>query len=269
MRINLHSLFDILKQPSEYKYHLLVVFFNCFHSVLALKALNGLNIAMYAMFKRCTPLVNLMISFFIFNNIKLDNEHSMKVIASILSITVGVIIAGLGDIAFDLNSYVYCGASVICQAAYLSGIQLCGEKRTKNSSFQTLYECSMISIPFLLVLVVLTGELQEVVLFDYNFMVVLNIPFVVLSGSTLAYSQFWCTLNNNALTTSVLGVLKSIIQTVAGMLLMSSLDQFSNLTIFGILLNLASGIWYTYLKYVEKEMKKSLSDSGPLLVVAS
>lgn len=39
---------------------------------------------------------------------------------SIFAMTIGVFIAGIGDLKFDLNSYLYCGFSVIFQALYLS-----------------------------------------------------------------------------------------------------------------------------------------------------
>lgn len=56
------------------KYQYLIVLFYCFHSVLSLKALSGLNIPMYVMFKRCVPLANLIISMFIFKNVNLKGK---------------------------------------------------------------------------------------------------------------------------------------------------------------------------------------------------
>lgn len=61
-----------LESYSKYQY--LIVIFYCAHSVLSLKALSGLNIPIYVMFKRCVPLVNLLISIFIFKNVNTNGN---------------------------------------------------------------------------------------------------------------------------------------------------------------------------------------------------
>ena len=70
---------------------------------------------------RCTPLVNLLLSLVMFKK----NEKSKpflleKANIAIFIMSFGVVIASIGDLKFDLNSYVYCGASVIFQSLYLS-----------------------------------------------------------------------------------------------------------------------------------------------------
>ncbi|CAF0859683.1 unnamed protein product [Brachionus calyciflorus] len=237
--------------------------FYSLHSVLSLKALSGLNIPIYIMFKRCTPLVNLILSIFVFKNTETKKRHSKNIIFSILMMTFGVIIASIGDIEFDLYSYIYCGFSVICQAFYLSTIQKYGEIN-KTNSLQTYYECTIISIPILFVFFIFTNERTQFIndmkpLNDTNFILVFFL--VIISGSLLCFSQFWCTLKNNAITTSVLGVLKSLIQTVIGILLIKNADKMSNLTYLGIFINLVFGSLYTYLKYIETESKKDINKS--------
>ena len=255
-KINTNVLLEFFQKPADFKYHLLVALFYCAHSVLSLKALNGLNIPMYVMFKRCTPLVNLFISYFVLKNFSLDSEHHKKIVLSVIMITIGVIIAGIGDLDPDLESYLYCFSSVGFQAAYLSSIQMCGEydekQSKKTSSLHTLFECSVFSIPLLLALFLATDEYKNVQA-SFNISFIIVIISVIGCGSLLCFSQFWCTLKNNAVTTSVLGVLKSIVQTLAGMVFFMSFSDFSNLTILGICLNLVSGIWYTYLKYIDKK----------------
>jgi solute carrier family 35 protein len=264
LKINTKTVYEFMQKPVTYKYHYLVILFYCLHSVLSLKALNGLNIPIYIMFKRCTPLLNLFISIFVFKNFNIENAHSRKIILSIVLITFGVILGSIGDLDPDIDSYLYCSISVVCQAAYLSSIQKCGESdansQKKSSSLQTLFECSFFSIPILAALFFLTGEHKNVqVSFSINFLIV--IIGVVACGSLLCFSQFWCTMNNNAITTSVIGVLKSIIQTIGGMFIIDSIKDFSNLTLLGIAINLTSSIWYTYLKYVEKLNGKLISPS--------
>lgn len=68
------------------KYQYMIVFFYCFHSVLSLKALSGLNIPMYVMFKRCVPFANLLISIFIFKNVNVKGIQLMTFFRSIYSL---------------------------------------------------------------------------------------------------------------------------------------------------------------------------------------
>lgn len=200
---------------------------------------------------------------------RLDTRHNQKLALSVLLITLGVIIAGIGDLDPDFKAYVYCALSVIFQAAYLSSIQKCGEEDAKNnrlgggtSSLQTLYECSTFSTPILAFFFLLTGEYSGI-WHSLEVNSLLTIMAVIFCGSLLCFSQFWCTLNNNAVTTSVVGVLKSIVQTIAGMLLFESISNFSSITLIGMTINLVSGCWYTYLKYMEKYSEPSMSKMTP------
>ncbi len=77
--------------------------------------------------------------------------------------------------------------------------------------------------------------------------------FVLLCGCFLCFSQIWCTTHNSAVTTSVIGVLKSFLQTLVGMFFYGAYEEMSYLSYIGILLNLIFGTYYTYLKYIEKE----------------
>ena len=93
-----------------YKYQFLTALFYSLHSITALKALTGLNIPMYATFKRCTPIVNLGLSFVLFKTNSSGAKsgsgvNKMLINGSILFMTLGAIIAGFGDLKFDFNSY--------------------------------------------------------------------------------------------------------------------------------------------------------------------
>lgn len=260
--------FDYKNKSKVFNLRILIALFYSLHSVLSLKALSGLNIPIYIMFKRCTPFVNLVLSIFVFQNTETKKRHSKNIILSILMMTIGVVVASIGDLEFDLFSYLYCGFSVICQAFYLSTIQKYGEL-IKTNSLQTFYECSILSIPILFVFFLFTDErtgflreLKPIHDLMYNSVLIL----VIISGSLLCFSQFWCTLKNNAITTSVLGVLKSLIQTLIGIMLFQSWDSISSLTYLGIIINLIFGTLYTYLKYIEHESFINKSESSEKLL---
>ncbi len=196
-----------------------------------------------------------------------EQNLNIKMKFSIFAMTGGVIVAGFGDLKFELNSYVFCGMSTLFHALALSFIQKCGEP--EKDPVQTFYLSSLFSLPFLITAFFLSNEpsslaiyLQENSnLFQINFQV--NLLFVIMFGCFLSYSQFWCTTNNNAITTSVIGVLKSFIQTIMGIFVFEAKNNMSFLVLLGIFINLIFGTWYTYLKYIEKEPFKDL-DPGKI-----
>lgn len=180
--------------------------------------------------------------------------------------TFGVVIAGIGDIDFNLSAYLYCAVSVFAQAGYFSSIQRHGESssasggaKSSSSSLQSLYDCSLLSVPILTVVFLISEEPTNAYIQIYAlgskdfgaFLFILSTN--ILFGSFLCFSQFWCTLNNNAITTSVVGVLKSMLQTAFSIMMMQSWHAISNLTYLGIVINFTFGIYYTYLKHSERD----------------
>ncbi len=244
----------------HFKYHIIVSIFYTLHSVTALKALNGLSVPMYIILKRCGPFINFLISLFMFkkkDNL-VDKSFHKKINVSIFAMTGGVIIAGCGDLNFDFSSYMFCGMSTLFHAFALSFIQKCGEP--EKNPVQTFYLSSFFSLPLLLVTFFLSDEAAKLATylrenpdsFQTSFQV--NLFFVVLFGCVLCYSQFWCTTHNNAITTSVIGVLKSFVQTMLGIFVYEARTNMTFLVLLGIFINLVFGTWYTYLKYIEEEV---------------
>ena len=103
------------------------------HSTLSLMALHGMNIPMvrktqdlttevivlylqYGAIKRCTPLVNLILSVMILKK----PFPSPLLTFSIALITVGVLVAGLGDLQFDGHAYTMGTLSVFAQVSSLA-----------------------------------------------------------------------------------------------------------------------------------------------------
>lgn len=80
-------------------------------------------------------------------------------------------------------------------------------------------------------------------------------------GVVLNYSIFLCTEKNSALTTSLIGVLKSVFQTVIGIFTFGGIKS-NILNGFGLSLNLFGGILYTYVKYKENVMYNSIDNNS-------
>ncbi|RXG56679.1 Solute carrier family 35 member D3 [Armadillidium vulgare] len=88
---------------------------------------------------------------------------------------------------------------------------------------------------------------------DLNFQVIFWL--LVTLGAILNYSLFLCTSLNSALTTSLVGVAKSSVQTLLGFFTFGGVS-YQPWNVAGISLNFFGGLIYTYSKY--KESKRGL-----------
>ena len=118
-------------------------------------------------------------------------------------------------------------------------------------SFTLLLYNSLWSTPLSLAITVLTGEVQGVMtfpdLFDPRFIA----AFVTSCASAfvLNYATYLCTSVNDALTTSVVGRTKSVVQGVGGLFAFAVEIGFVNVA--GLSLNSAGILWYAYEKYAD------------------
>ena len=107
--ITVGKMFSKSNIQESLNYQFLTALFYSVHSITSLKALNGLNIPMYATFKRCGPIVNLLLSYMLFKNDKPSSvearAYKTKINAAIVCMTAGAILAGFGHLKFDLNAY--------------------------------------------------------------------------------------------------------------------------------------------------------------------
>ena len=79
---------------------------------------------------------------------------------------------------------------------------------------------------------------------------------LIMSGCVLTWAQFMCAAVCSALTTSMVGVSKSVIQTILGFFTFGGV-QFHPLNILGLVMNIFGGIIYSYIKNMEKHKQTS------------
>ncbi|GAB6021554.1 hypothetical protein CHUAL_004152 [Chamberlinius hualienensis] len=221
------------------------------HSCLSLIALKGMNIPMYGALKRCTPLVNLVLSVIVLKK----PFPSNLVIYSIILITIGCLIAGFGDLSFDSAAYTVGIASVVIQGLYQTLVQRAYEK---NMSVFEIFQLNCFNcLPLFVVGSLIYGEPQMVptyyLLSDPGFILCLSI--VVVLGTVLNYSLFLSTGLNSALTTSIVGVFKSVVQTAIGFFTFGGV-AYNPVNVAGIVLNSSGGALYAFVK-LKKEDKSS------------
>lgn len=133
------------------KLMLVSLFYNA-NVAFALASLKGVNIPMYIAIKRLTPLAVLIAGFFYGKG-----RPSTQVTLSVLLTAAGVLIAALGDFSFDLVGYSMAFISVFFQTMYLVLVERSGAE-DGLSSVEIMFYNSVLSLPFLMFLIIATGE---------------------------------------------------------------------------------------------------------------
>jgi solute carrier family 35 protein len=216
------------------------------HATLSLIALHGMNIPMYGAIKRCTPLANLVLSVLVLKR----PFPSALLSSSIGLITVGAFVASLGDLQFDGVAYTMGVLAMAAQAAYLTMVQY-GAQMHQRSTLEMLRVTSSTTLPAFFALSVAAGELAGVreSLVTAEPGLRLALPILLLSGTLLNWSQFLCAALCSALTTSMVGVAKSAIQTVLGFFTFGGV-VFHPLNVLGLGMNVVGGLAYAYTRHM-------------------
>jgi len=225
----------------------------CSNVAFALASLDGLSVPVYTMLKRLTPAVVLAA------NAVSGRPPGARVTASTLLTVGGCILAGAGDLAFDTRAYSFALTSCVLQTCYLLAVE-----RAKGglSSHELLLYNSLLSVPLLLLICVLDGELltapASLRRLAYSGIAdVATLVAAIILGVALNFSIFLCTRINSALTTTIVGIVKGVATTVLGFLLLGGVRDATWLLLGGLALNTIGGSWYGWLEYETKaEVKK-------------
>jgi len=217
---------------------------------VALGALELLNIPMYGVLKRLTVL------FVLIGESAMGKHSSMKLKQSVCMIVGGAIIAGLGDLTFDMLGYLLACFSCLAQASYLVYVAKTGAESGINT-FGLLFYNSLLAIPFVFVIVLVLGEFQAVSEYPNLWALDFQICFLcnMIMGAMLNYSMFLCTTVNSALTTTIMGQLKNVISIFLGLFVFGGVET-TFVNIFGLGINCLGGIWYAEIKYEENISSK-------------
>ncbi|KAH3862419.1 putative UDP-sugar transporter DDB_G0278631 [Dreissena polymorpha] len=252
--LELLSLINIINMPKytleRAKMFALPALFYGVNSVLALSALSNMNPAMYGVLKRCVPVVTLLMSVVIFKK----GWPSRLTILSVLMLTLGCVVAGYGDLKFNMLAYT-CGAlSNVTQAAYLLLVQRL--TKGKLTTVESLQLNSINTLPFLILICVTNGEVVKIRTFEqYHSISFIAVFILAISlGCLLNYSLFLCTSLNSALTTSIVGGIKALAQTLLGVFTFGGVSH--NLPTFaGLSMSMLGAVFYLYAKYTEHKTK--------------
>ncbi|KAM9553430.1 solute carrier family 35 member D3 [Salvelinus alpinus] len=225
-------------------------------STLTLWSLRGLSLPMYVIFKRCLPLATLGIGVCILKN----GTPSVGVITAVLITTGGAALAGSGDVMGDPFGYVTGVLAVIIHASYLVLIQ----KTSIDSEYGPLtaqYSIAIMASPVLLICSIVS--MDSINMWSYTGW---SNPFIsgifsicILIGCAMNFTTLQCTYINSAVTTSFVGVVKSIATITVGMVAFSDVEP-TRLFVAGVVVNTVGSITYCIVKYFETRRKTLYQD---------
>ncbi|XP_049643981.1 solute carrier family 35 member D3 [Suncus etruscus] len=225
-------------------------------SSLTLWALRGLSLPMYVVFKRCLPLVTMLVGVLVLKN----GAPSPGVLAAVLITTCGAALAGAGDLTGDPMGYVTGVLAVLVHAAYLVLIQKASAD-TEHGPLTAQYAIAVSATPLLLVCSFASTD--SIRAWTYQgwkdpAMVCLFVA-CVLIGCAMNFTTLHCTYINSAVTTSFVGVVKSIATITVGMVAFSDVEPTS-LFIAGVVVNTLGSVIYCVAKFLETRKQSDYED---------
>ncbi|NWH80891.1 S35D3 protein, partial [Piaya cayana] len=225
-------------------------------STLTLWSLRGLSLPMYVVFKRCLPLVTLLTGALVLR----DGLPSPGVLVAVLITTCGAALAGAGDLTGDAMGYVTGVLAVLIHAAYLVLIQ----KTSVESEYGPLtaqYAIAVSATPFLIICSFASMDSINVWSFPGwkdPAMVCIFIACVLISCA-MNFTTLHCTYINSAVTTSFVGVVKSIATITVGMVAFNDVEP-TKLFIAGVVVNTLGSVIYCVAKYFETRQQSNYED---------
>ncbi|KAK3265078.1 hypothetical protein CYMTET_26219 [Cymbomonas tetramitiformis] len=130
----------------------LLSFFFLLKLVLDMSALNTVNIPMYGVLKSSTTPCVLLLDY-----LMRGKSAASRIQASVWIITLGGLIAGIGDLTFHPVGYLLALSSAMSTAAYVVTVGKLGDEAKLDSFTLLFYNCCW-SLPMSMVIMVCTGE---------------------------------------------------------------------------------------------------------------
>lgn len=231
---------------------------------IGLSALSRVNIPMFSAFRRLTVLFVMGAEYFM-----LHRTHSKSVVLSVVVLTAGAFVSALGDVTFSLTGYTLVFINNALTAAYLASIKRVMRDLSLDP-ISLLYYTSVISFPVILVIAVLTNDIQSAYIRFMTDEKLKESTFFLPALACVAVSAFCvnlstsiCTHVTSPLTTSVAGQVKNVLQSVLGFFSWGYVP--TPLNVIGLLVALGGQVSFAVFKYRDSHSHKpsNSTDSIP------
>lgn len=217
---------------------------------VGLTTLTVLTVPMFSAFRRLTAVFVMVAEY-----VMLNKTLSLRIVASVLVMSVGAFVSALGDVTFSLLSLVLVFSNNALTAMYLASIKKVMEDLS-ITPYSLLYHISLLTFTPVLFLSIVSGDL-DAALYAYQDRPDLHssplfigaLIFASASAMLVNLLTSMSTRTTSPLTTSVAGQLNSMLQTVLGFFSWGYVPTPTN--VVGLLVALVGQIAFAVLKCVE------------------
>ncbi|OQR71907.1 UDP-glucuronic acid/UDP-N-acetylgalactosamine transporter-like [Tropilaelaps mercedesae] len=207
-----------------------------------------LSLPMFTVLRRFSIVMTMLGEFYILRIVA-----PPKIVASVLAMVGGAIIAAVDDLGFDVEGY----TSVLLNDCFTAANGVYTRKKLDAKDlgkYGLLFYNALLMLPPLLIIAALTGDLERCLHFagwtDPVFVMFFFASCVM--GFVLMYSTLLCTAHNSALTTTIVGCLKNMMTTYMGMYIGGDY-AFSVSNFVGLNISMAGSLIYSYLTFVDQK----------------
>ena len=188
------------------------------------------------------------------------------VVAGVIIIVIGALMTGHADLYLTTPALIMAFLSNITQSSY---VLLVEAKYKGKAGIGTVFDYgvnvdptigllaynSLLSLPTLLVLTVVMyfifgeGVIGFLDISLYRADLIETMMLVAFLGISLNYTMFLCIRNNSALTSVMVGHIKTMVQTVVGFFVLAKGVTYSTLYVAGVFMSFIGGYFFTMAKY--------------------
>lgn len=227
----------------------LPIFYLC-NMIFGLKSTKSLSLPMFTVLRRFSILMTMILEKMILQVIP-----TRGIVLSIVTMIFGAIVAASNDLAFDLLAYIYILSNDLFTAGY--GVFTKKSLNCKDlGKYGLLFYNCLFSLPLVVILAYMTGDISAAVNYEgwTNPMFAVQFGLSCFMGFILMYSILLCTQFNSSLTTTVVGCMKNLFVTYAGMVFGGDYI-FSVGNFIGINISVLGALVYSYFVFLAKKPK--------------
>eukprot|EP01012_Entosiphon_sulcatum_P013301 TRINITY_DN18566_c0_g1_i1.p1 TRINITY_DN18566_c0_g1~~TRINITY_DN18566_c0_g1_i1.p1 ORF type:complete len:378 (+),score=71.52 TRINITY_DN18566_c0_g1_i1:115-1248(+) len=223
------------------------------NTLSGLRGTKSLSLPMFTVLRRFSIPCTMLLERYVFAKVA-----ATQVQVSVFMMVLGAVIAAADDFAFDGLGYSYLFVNDLLTAA--NNVITKRKADTSLGEWGVLFYNALFTLPVscFLYVVFSRDDLERVVAFPYwsdrGFVGLFLLSAVM--GCVLQYATVACTKHNSALTTTVVGCLKNILTTYAGMLL--SDWQFSPWNFVGVNVSIVGSFLYSYSVFIGRKPDPNL-----------
>eukprot|EP00930_Biecheleria_cincta_P030093 TRINITY_DN20885_c0_g1_i1.p1 TRINITY_DN20885_c0_g1~~TRINITY_DN20885_c0_g1_i1.p1 ORF type:complete len:377 (-),score=54.16 TRINITY_DN20885_c0_g1_i1:77-1207(-) len=235
----------------------LVTLSKALNMYLSFVAMKRTSLPVYNALKRLQPVYAMVQDWLIRGNVPVGGE-----MLGVVLISVGTLVASIGDLEFDLQGYALALIAAGCQSLYLVLARRAQDEVPGLSSMDLLFYTAFFNSALFLPLSAM--ELDDVRSFlsgpgELMRLAQFLLPYVIL-GAFLNYATFWCTSANSPLATAVAGNAKGVLSTLVGVVWFSA--RLTTVGWAGVVGSMLGGFVYSVAQATKPKPKKPDDKAG-------